>query len=580
MTDNDLSNIQLTLPAEKNKLPFDMPFTTLDNKTFRALFDYASIGILITNSTGDIQMANKYIEHQFGYSEQELLGLKVESLIPMRYKERHVKHRERYSSDPHSRPMGLGMELAGLKKNGAEFPVEVSLGHYAIEYQSYALAFITDITQRKETEQAIKQLNAHLEEKVKEGSQSLALTVEQLSSQIKETERKDTELERVNTFLNNIWNHAGALIIVSDKKGLIQFLNPAAEKALGYSSEEIVNKHTLALFHVPDELDIIAAELAEQFGKKIKPGFEVLATLTELNRSNGLEWHYLRKDGSTFFVSVDITPLRDGQNNITSYLGIAIDISEKKIAEAELRTALEKEKELNELKSRFVSMASHEFRTPLSAVLSSAYLVSRYTTTDEQPQRDKHIQRIVSSVSSLTEILNDFLSVSKIEEGDIHANYRQYDVKKQMEAIVQDVQHLLIKGQHISYKHSGGNIVYLDASMMSHIVTNLLSNAIKFSPENSNIDLVTKNGEHEFILSVKDRGLGIPKAEQGNLFKRFFRSTNVTNIQGTGLGLHIVNKYAEVMNGKIAYESEEGKGTQFTITFNNKIPENENNSDH
>ena len=155
-----------------------MPFSNLNNRTFQALFNFASIGILVTNSKGEIQMANKFIEHQFGYSEEELNGKKVEVLIPARFKERHVSHRDKYNVDSHSRPMGLGMELAGLRKDGIEFPVEVSLGHYTIENENFALAFINDITQRKETEAAIKRLNAHLEEKVKAGTQSLAHTVE------------------------------------------------------------------------------------------------------------------------------------------------------------------------------------------------------------------------------------------------------------------------------------------------------------------------------------------------------------------------------------------------------------------
>jgi PAS domain S-box-containing protein len=546
-----------------------MPFTTLNNESFRALFDFASIGILITNSTGEIQMANKFIEQQFGYSEAELLEKKVESLIPTRYKDKHIKHREKFSHNPHSRPMGLGMELSGLRKDGSEFPVEVSLGYYKIKENNYALAFISDITQRKETEQAIIQLNAHLEEKVKEGSQSLALTVEQLGAQIRETERKDAELERVNVFLNNIWNHAGAMIIVCDKNGIIQFFNPAAEKALEYSAADIINVHSLVNLFTEDELKSRATELSKELGRKIKPNFEVLAAINELNQGNNEEWHYVKKDGNIFYVSLNITALKDSRNNITSYLVIAIDISEKKIAEAELRATLKKEMELNELKSRFVSMASHEFRTPLSAVLSSAYLLSKYVTTDDQAQRDKHIQRIISSVTSLTEILNDFLSVGKIEEGNIHARFSEYDVKEQMIDVIQEVQHLLKRGQHISYRHSGKNtVVSLDPSMVKHIVTNLLSNAIKFSPEQTAIELATEKKDDIFILSVKDSGIGIPKEDQENLFKRFFRSSNVTNIQGTGLGLHIVSKYAELMNGTIECFSEEGMGTKFTITFN------------
>jgi PAS domain S-box-containing protein len=513
-------------------------------------------------------MANKCVEQQFGYVSDELTGKKVECLIPSRYAHRHVQHREKFSADPHSRPMGLGMELAGVKKDGSEFPVEVSLGHYKIDGQSFALAFINDITQRKETEQAIIQLNAHLEEKVKEGSQSLAITVAQLGSQIKETERKDAELQRVNIFLNNIWNHAGAIIFVCDTDGLLQFFNPSAEKWLGYKSDEVINKISIASFHLESELQKKAMELSALTKTEVKADFEVFTTASKLNLGNNQEWHYRRKDGSTFYVSLNVTPLKDSYNTISSYLGIAIDVSDKKKAEIEILAALEKEKELNELKSRFVSMASHEFRTPLSAVLSSAYLLSKYEKEEEQPNREKHIQRIVSSVTSLTEILNDFLSVGKIEEGNIVAKNTEYDVQLQMNEIMQGVQHLLKKGQHIDYKHQGNDsMVHLDSSMMRHIVSNLLSNAIKFSVEDSVVALTTERVAGKLILSVKDNGIGIPEEDLQHLYRRFFRSSNVTNIQGTGLGLHIVSKYTELMNGEIACVSRLGEGTKFTITF-------------
>lgn len=552
------------------RLNLNMPFTTLNNETFHALFNYASIGILITNASGEIQMANRYIDQQFGYAPGELIGRKVEALIPQRYAVRHEKHRTGFSNNPHSRPMGLGMELWGMKKDGTEFPVEVSLGHYKIDDESFALAFINDITQRKETEQAIIQLNAHLEQKVKEGTQSLAITVEQLGNQIKETERKDAELERVNNFLNNIWNHAGAIIFVSDNDGIIQFFNPAAERALGYSAAEAVNGLNVTAFHLPEELQRKANELSQVSASPVAAGFEVFTKAAELNMGNNQEWHYVRKDGTRFYVSLSITSLKEAHAGISGYLGIAIDISEKKHAESELVAALEKEKELNELKSRFVSMASHEFRTPLSAVLSSAYLLSRYHKTEEQPQREKHIQRIVSSVTTLTEILNDFLSVGKIEEGNILPNYRDYNIKHQMEEVVHDVQHLLKSGQTIEYTHKGGEeTVTLDSSMMKHIVTNLLSNAVKFSNEGSVIELTTERTGKKLLLSVADHGMGIPEEDIDKLFSRFFRSSNATNIQGTGLGLHIVSKYTELMDGKIECSSKLGKGTRFTITFLN-----------
>jgi signal transduction histidine kinase len=200
--------------------------------------------------------------------------------------------------------------------------------------------------------------------------------------------------------------------------------------------------------------------------------------------------------------------------------------------------------------------------------LSSAYLLSKYTKAEEQPNREKHIQRIVSSVTSLTEILNDFLSVGKIEEGNIVAKNTEYDVQQQMHEIIQGVQHLFKKGQHVDYKHEGnGSIVHLDSSMMRHIVSNLLSNAIKFSVEDSVVELTTRCDEGKLILSVKDNGIGIPEEDLQHLYRRFFRSSNVTNIQGTGLGLHIVSKYTELMNGEITCESKLGEGTTFTITF-------------
>ncbi|NDC41088.1 MAG: PAS domain-containing sensor histidine kinase [Chitinophagia bacterium] len=403
---------------------------------------------------------------------------------------------------------------------------------------------------------------------MKEGSQSLALTVEKLGDQIKETERKDAELERVNAFLNNIWNHAGAIIFVCDRNGMLQYFNPECERRLGYRADEVINKKSAVDFHLPEELERKAEELSSLVQRPIAGGFGVLKEMCHLEKDRNHEWHYVRKDGSTFYVSLNVAELKDNLNGVSGYLGIAIDISEKKHAESELLAALEKEKELNELKSRFVSMASHEFRTPLSAVLSSVYLLSRYIKIEEQPQVEKHIQRIVASVTTLTEILNDFLSVGKIDEGNIKVNYKQYDVQAQIGEILQDVDHLLKKGQKIKYTHTGKSAeVNLDPSMVKHIITNLLSNAIKFSPDETVIELTTRLAGTKLTLMVKDQGIGIPEDDINNLFKRFFRSSNVTNIQGTGLGLHIVGKYTELMQGTIKCESTLGEGTTFTIIF-------------
>lgn len=245
-----------------------------------------------------------------------------------------------------------------------------------------------------------------------------------------------------------------------------------------------------------------------------------------------------------------------------------LEVEKKK---EEISIALIKEKELNDLKSRFVSMVSHEFRTPLSTILSSVALISKYNTSETQDKRQKHIARVKTSVTHLTEILNDLLSLSKLEEGMLISKPVVFDIVDLSKEIVQDMQVLSKEGQTIVYEHTGDvTRVNLDVKFLKNTFINLLSNAIKFSPEGKQILLTSKTNNSEVVITIKDSGIGIEKEDQKRLFERFFRGQNVTNIQGTGLGLHLVTKYIELMKGTIEFESEPGKGTLFTV----KIPLN------
>jgi signal transduction histidine kinase len=234
----------------------------------------------------------------------------------------------------------------------------------------------------------------------------------------------------------------------------------------------------------------------------------------------------------------------------------------------ELLIALDKEKQLNELKSRFVSLASHEFRTPLSAILSSTFLISKYAQSGDLQQQEKHLKKISTSVNLLTDILNDFLSVGKIEEGRVEVRRVIFNICDYLKNIVEEMNSLLKHKQEIRYLHEGEPEIELDPSLLRHIITNLISNAIKFSPEESSIYIDTKYESGSLVLKVKDHGMGIPPEDQPQLFGRFFRAANVTYIQGTGLGLHIIGKYVELMGGNITVESELNKGTTFIIVFN------------
>lgn len=265
---------------------------------------------------------------------------------------------------------------------------------------------------------------------------------------------------------------------------------------------------------------------------------------------------------------MDAFPLREDDKSIFRVGIIIRNISKLKKAEENLIRALQVEKELNELKSRFVSTASHEFRTPLSTILSSTYLLSNYTKTEDQPKRDRHIERIVASVSSLTDMLNDFLSIGRIEEGKILQKPGEIDLPEFLNSINNELAPLLKPGQTMNFNQEGKKSVYLDRILLRHIVVNLLSNAIKFSPEHKPIEVKTSNYD-TFTFSVSDHGIGIPFEDQKHLFERFYRGANVAHIQGTGLGLHIVRRYTEIMNGSISFHSEPEKGTTFILRFKN-----------
>jgi signal transduction histidine kinase len=233
----------------------------------------------------------------------------------------------------------------------------------------------------------------------------------------------------------------------------------------------------------------------------------------------------------------------------------------------ELAQALAAEQELGELKSRFVSMASHEFRTPLTAVLSSAALIEKYPETGQQAQRQRHIERIRQSVNHLNDILEEFLSVGRIEEGNILARPAELSIPELLTSTVADVQALMKPGQTIEQDVDCPEAVWLDPSLLRKILVNLLSNALKYSGENARVRVQAHCEAGVLTLTVEDQGVGISAEDQEHLFERFFRARNVTNVPGTGLGLYIIAKYLELMNGTISLQSTLGVGTTVTVTI-------------
>ncbi|WP_199120439.1 PAS domain-containing sensor histidine kinase [Pedobacter sp. ASV28] len=387
--------------------------------------------------------------------------------------------------------------------------------------------------------------------------------------------------------LNAIIENAIDGIITIDEHGLIEHINPSALELFGYKSEELVGKNVSVLMPPPDKErhDSYIANYRHT-GKRHIIGI-------------GREVTGQRKDGSVFPFRLGVSEVKFSDRRI--FTGFVHDLSrqkedelkiksyteelEAKIKERtqdlirsinELETAkehvsalFEKEKELNQLKTRFVSMASHEFRTPLSSIQLSASLIDKYSSKQDVASVEKHTSKIKNAINNLTTILNDFLSLEKLEAGKVEANANWFDMISFAEEIVEEMQLISKQNQLIVYEHTGTTAsVCLDHNLLKNCIINLISNAIKYSGENTMIQFNSIVKEKELTIEIKDNGIGIPEMDRNNLFEPFFRAHNTGDIPGTGLGLNIVKRYVGLMNGTVSCQTEQNKGTTFTLHFN------------
>jgi len=423
----------IKLQIVKDLAPHNTPMPIVSNEAFTEIFHSMSEGLIMVDEEGKIVVSNPVAEQIFGYELNEMIGLSMEQLLPEQFRSGHVSLRKGFNNNPSPRRMGTGRDLTALRKDGKEFPVEVSLSFTRYNQKLLVMAFISDVSLSKKAQEALKR------------------------------------------------------------------------------SEE--------------QLLMYAAELE----KKVEMRTEAL-------------------------------------NNMVGEL--EKEVLERKKAMLETRKALEKERELNELKSKFVSLASHEFRTPLSTIMSSASLINQYKEKSEWDKVDRHVHRIKSSVGHLTNILNDFLSLGKLEEGKVEVKIEEIDLHSFFQEIEEDLRPTLKSGQQILLDYqSKPKSIRTDSRILRNVLFNLISNASKYSEEGKNIYIKCDFGENEINFSIRDEGIGIPEQDLKHIFERFFRATNAGNIQGTGLGLNIVKRYAELLQGQVTFSSEYTKGSTFTISL-------------
>jgi len=502
-----------------------------DKDIFKLLFESAGEGMVITSDRGVIELVNPILLKMFEYKIEELLGQPIEILVPDSAKGKHEAHRDGYTKKPKDRRMGGDMNLLARKKNGEEFSVEIGLNHCYIKKELKVVAIITDITERVQSQNKLKELNIELENKVKTRTQ---------------------ELEKSQKLYNLIArNFPRGIINVFDKNLNYVFVEGQELDSIGLSSENLIgNSYTLRF--KPDLAEFIKGKLSLVF------------------KGAGTSFEF--EDGLDFYVA-NAVPLKSVEGKVEQILVIEKNITDSKLAEQEMVKNLEKERELNELKTRFVSMASHEFRTPLSTILSSATLAQKYQSSEEQDKRERHLDRIKSSVKNLTSILNDFLSIDKLEGGNVEKQESEFLIVDLIKEAIEEMELYLKKEQVICFitEIDNNQCVYSDRNVIKNILINLLSNASKYSDIGGDINLTLNQLEKGIRIDIKDNGIGIPEGEQSKLFNRFFRAANVTNIEGTGLGLNIVKKYLSLVEGDISFVSKENEGTTFTIEIPNII---------
>ncbi len=637
----------------------------------QALFLEATIGIIVVNPVGEIVDLNPHAAMLFGYKKADLLQQKIEVLVPLNRRHHHVDYREQYHQVPVRRSMGANLDLFGLRKDGTEFPIEISLSSMEIEGTRFSLAYVSDDSSKKKVMRELEERKDLLEEAqalAHVGSFDLNLETKRLkcskelfrifglTQESDEVEFEDflamvvaADRDVVQEYFQKIiqdqrgvefsfrmlsldkglrfisgktdakFDQAGALYKIF---GLLQDVTELQEaKSISEDifklMEESLNE--IYIFHA-DSLAFIQAnkgalqnigyslsELQKMSPLDLKPTYnrsEFMVLLETLRSGTQaiqiIETEHQRKDGSTYPVEVHLQFSRYGTQSV--FVAFILDISERKKAqqkilnysneleqkviertqelqesETKLKKALAKEVELGELKSRFVSMASHEFRTPLSSILSSANLLGRYDQTEQQDKRMKHVHRIESSVKNLTVILNDFLSLEKLESGKVRFHPTQLDFKEYIQQVLDEVSLMAKPNQRLLHQHTGENRLWIDEHLLKNIILNLLSNGLKYSPEGGDVQLISSFENDLLKIEVRDTGIGIPAADQVHLFTRFFRAQNAATIQGTGLGLTIVKRYLDLMGGKIHFESTENQGSSFFLEIKSTPPSNDRN---